>query len=70
MSRDQERRLEEVLSIVRDLPLLERAAFLERTWGEMANCAGKPIRISPHANGPAILPVRRLADIRQDYGNA
>ncbi len=67
MSRDQERRLEEVLSVARDLPPLERAAFLERAWGEMPNCARKPIRCSPHANGPAILLVRRLANIRQDY---
>jgi hypothetical protein len=49
MSLDQEHRLEEIFSAARDLPPLERAAFLEQACGgdaELRRQAGANRRLS------------------------
>ena len=64
MSLDQEHRLEEVFSAVRDLPPQERTVFLEGACGTMQNCAGKRIRRLPRTNRASSLP-----NIGQECGN-
>ena len=61
MSLDQEHGLEEVFSAARDLPPLERAAFLEQAC---EGHAGKQISCLPRTNKASSLP-----NIGQECGN-